>query len=116
MKRLIAVAVFLAVFLSASVALAASDDTLPPDPGGNPIPGTNSFIHLAYELLNLISTIGIFIVVIAFMVTGFKIVSSQEPRARAEAMHALLPEAVGAFIAFGAKWLASFIRNFAQSI
>jgi hypothetical protein len=116
MKRAFVLCLAILFWLSGSVALAAPSDGLPEDPGGSDIPGTSKFIHLAHQILNLLSTLGIFAVVIAFMVTGYKIACSQDPRARGEAMHALIPISVGAFVAFGARWLASFIKGFAQSI
>jgi len=115
-KKMICIYLILAMLLvRPSVALASSDG-LPEDPGGASIPGTEKFIHLAHQILNFIWTLGIFVVVIAYMVTGYKIATAQDPRVRSEAMHSLLPITIGAFVAFGAKWLAVFVRNFAESM
>jgi len=115
-KKLAVLVIIVMLVANASVAFAAPGDNLPPDPGGTDIPGTAKFIHLGYQILNFVGTIGIFVVVLAFMVTGYKIVFSQDPRARGEAMHSLIPISVGAFVAFGARWLASFIQGFARSM
>jgi len=109
-------AIFLVVLSHAGVARASSYPGLPEDPGGPPIPGTDRFIHLAYQILNFMSTLGILVVVIFLTYTGYKIVASQDPRARAEAIHSLVPLAIGAFVAFGARWIALFIKGFAESI
>ncbi len=116
MKRAFVLCLAVLLCLSGSVALASPSDALPEDPGGADIPGTGKFIHLAHQILNFVSTIGIFVVVLAFMWTGYKIVFSQDPRTRGEAMHSLIPISVGAFVAFGARWLAAFLKGFAQSI
>lgn len=118
MKKTLIICLFVALLVlsAASVALAAPSNELPEDPGGAEIPGTSKFTHLAHQVLNFLGTLGIFGVVIALIVQGWRIVFAQDPRARAEAMHSLIPIAVGAFVAFGAKWIAVFIKNFAESI
>lgn len=115
-KKMICLYLILAMALMNSPVVLAATTGIPEDPGGTDIPGTSKFIHLAHQILNFIGTIGIFVVVIAYMVTGYKIAFTQDPRVRSEAMHSLLPITIGAFVAFGAKWLAVFVKNFAESI
>lgn len=106
-SKVLAVSVLLvfAIYLVAGIAYAEPS-----------IPGEETFISLAQKILNFIGNIGILLVVGAFMITGYKIACTQDPRTRAEAMHSLIPIGIGAFIAFGAKWIANWIASVARSV
>lgn len=67
-------------------------------------------------VLTMLRNIGAVVVVIGFVINGYKLALSPDPRAHAEAYSGIVKTAIGALLVFGAHLLASWLESVVSAI
>jgi len=109
------------LFLTSQVASAAPGDMPVPDPstgddGLNSGSSVNFLVNFAVSILNLLRSLGAIVVIAGYIINGYKLAASPDPRKRAEAMEGLVHTTIGALIVFSSHLLAGWLKGFAQGV
>lgn len=114
----VVLAVMLAVF--PTLVYAAGEVPVPDpstgDDGLNAGSSMNFLINFGVAILNLLRSFGAIIVIVGYIINGYKLAVSPDPRKRAEAMEGLVHTTLGALIVFSSHLLAAWLKSFAQGV
>ncbi|MGB9866571.1 MAG: pilin [Bacillota bacterium] len=121
MMRAFCAILALLVALFPAVAEAASGSVPVPNPstgddGLNTGTSVNFLVNFAVAILNLLRSLGAIIVIAGYIINGYKLAASPDPRKRAEAMEGLVHTTIGALIVFSSHLLAGWLKGFAQGV
>ena len=124
MRKAISILLTLAICFAAQVVpqhLYAAGETPTPNPrtgddGLSSDTSVNFLVNFAVSILNLLRSLGAIIVIAGYIINGYKLAASPDPRKRAEAMEGLMHTTIGALIVFSAHLLAGWLKGFAQGV